>query len=221
MCKANNSLIDLMEMISSSGDLSDLLGPTGHTQGDVPTFSSYTENLSCAKFVSSFDDMEQINFPNTTAATNSLTLSPILLMHTPTLISAFNHNDTVNSCNTLNNVENNLPILQISSEQNSTNVPCRNSTHSSTPVKPSSIGFNSNKSPILELSDSFASDVIMQTTSNVPKVRFVSKQTEISDGYTESSIEITSTFLLFLFVTNFAYDLIYILSSRLSTRYSS
>ncbi|CAF3487659.1 unnamed protein product, partial [Rotaria sp. Silwood2] len=171
----DENLIDLVEITSSPVHPSDLREPTEHKQADVPTVTSAFDNFPiCAKSASSFDDMEEpMDFNN--AATNSLTLSPILSV--PLLTPTYRHNETATLCNDLINVDKNIPVIQTSSEQHSTMVPSKLSTYSSTPIKTSSIQTNSNQSSALDLLKSFGD---------------ISKHTEMLDSYTESSIEITN-----------------------------
>ncbi|CAF3969730.1 unnamed protein product, partial [Rotaria sp. Silwood1] len=147
LCKSDENLMDLIEITSSPAYPIDLLEPTGNTQVDIPIITSFFDNLSTyIKPASSFDDTEkQVNF-NNVPATNSLTLSPILSLLIPTPTSAFSHTDSAASCNHFVNMDNDIPILQTSSEQHSPLARCGISTYSSTPVK-TFIGFNSNKSP--------------------------------------------------------------------------
>ncbi|CAF3263216.1 unnamed protein product, partial [Rotaria sp. Silwood2] len=171
----DENLIDLVEITSSPVHPSDLREPTEHKQADVPTVTSAFDNFPiCAKSASSFDDIEEpMDFNN--AATNSLTLSPILSV--PLLTPTYRHNETATLCNDLINVDKNIPVIQTSSEQHSTMVPSKLSTYSSTPIKTSSIQTNSNQSSALDLLKSFGD---------------ISKHTEMLDSYTESSIEITN-----------------------------
>ncbi|CAF1411705.1 unnamed protein product [Rotaria sordida] len=118
LCKSDKNLMDLIEITSSPAYPIDLLEPTGNTQVDIPIITSFFDDLSTyAKPASLFDDTEkQVNF-NNVPATNSLTLSPILSLPIPT--SAFSHTDSAASCNHLVNMDNDIPILQTSSEQHS------------------------------------------------------------------------------------------------------
>jgi hypothetical protein len=189
----------------------DSLESAENTQVDVPSITSFFGNLSTfPEPASLIDDLEQqANFVN--GITNDpLTMSPIFLASTPAHI--FNHNDTTILFNDLVNIDKNMPILRPSSEQHSTLASSTISAYSSTPIKTSSVGFDSNKSPLLNSSNSFGNNVTISKTSTEPRVRFVSKETEIADGFTESSIEITSKFLWFFFIyfLYFFLDILYI-----------
>ena len=187
-------------MASSPLDPSDLFKTTGNTQTDVPTITSSFDNLSThSKHASSFDDMqEQVILNDNDAASNCLAFSPILSVAIPTPTPILSHDGTAALCNNLVSIDRDISTLQTSSEQHLTMTSSITSTNSLTPIKTSSIPFDINKSPFLPPSNAFRNNVIMPPTLNEPRVRLVSKQTELPDDFTESSIEITSGFHSFV-----------------------
>ena len=132
------------------------------------------------------------------AASNCLAFSPILSVAIPTPTPILSHDDTAALCNNLMSIDKDISTLQTSSEQHSTMTSSITSTNSSTPIKTSSITFDINKSLFLLPSNAFCNNVIMPTTLNEPRVRFVSKQIELPDDFTKSSIEITGGFHSFV-----------------------
>ena len=184
---------------------------------DVPTVTSFFDNLSTStKSTLSINDMEQqVNFINT-ATNDTLAMSPMLSLPVPTPTNIFTRDDTAAAYHDLLDIDKNVPIFQTTFERESTMTSPTISTYVSKPTVTSSNRFDSNKSPLRNPPNSIGYNVITSKASNQPKVRFLSKETDIADGFTESSIEITSEFRCFIFTIKFLHFSIDTLYSRSS-----
>jgi hypothetical protein len=200
VCKTDKNLQELVEITSSTIYSSDLVELTKRISADVPSITSFFDNLSTDKrTAASLNDMEeQMDTSDTIDGTNVLTFSPILSASVPTYMPASNQNYTADLSNDLINIDKNLNIAEKPLNHHLTISPFRISTNSSTPIQ-TTIELNSNTSSALAYSNSFDTGTMMPSTTNVPKVKFLSNCTDIPNGYTESSIEITCEFR-FVFV---------------------
>jgi hypothetical protein len=184
LCTSDRILNDLLEAISSPVYPSDLNKSTTNTQTDVPTINSDFDNLSTYLKPTLLvgNTKQQMNLHNV-SDTDFLNLSPI---ESPSLF------------NDLLNIDKDVPTLQIPSIQDSSIIPPEISTTPSIFIN-SSIENHSNTSVAPDFSNSISNNVTTTTNSNIPQVRFISKQTELADDFTQSLTDITSECILFIF----------------------
>lgn len=129
-------------------------------------------------------------------ANELLPMSPIVSMSRPTLTNVVNNNAIITASDNAVNIGKDLISFQNSSDDLAA-TSCKILSPSAMPIMTPTIEFEGNHQVSVASCDPSASHAPLSKTSNEPKARFLSKETENQDGFTETSIEIISESLLY------------------------
>lgn len=150
----------------------------------IDTLLTYTKSI-----ISMVDIEQQMNLINTT--NDPRPMSPILSMSVPILTTLVSNNDIITAGGSSIDIDKDLISFQESSEDSATT--SRKIVPPSTmPLMTFAIEFEGNHQISIDSCDSSPSRTPLSKTSHEPKARFLSKETEVQDGFSETSIEITS-----------------------------